>query len=73
MLGFNPRVVHVGCVVDKVALEQDFLQALWFSSANHHYTNTPYSSKTTIYLRLQYQGTQSHPISTKMKESDGQK
>jgi len=28
---FSPRVGHVGFVVDKVALGQVFLQALWFS------------------------------------------
>jgi hypothetical protein len=48
MAGFNPRVVNVGFVVGKVAREQDFPQALWFSSANYHSTNTPYSSRTII-------------------------
>ena len=27
---FNPRPVHVGFVVDRVALRQDFPQVLWF-------------------------------------------
>jgi hypothetical protein len=31
---FNPRVVHVGIVVDKVAPQQDF-------SASFYYTNAP--------------------------------
>jgi hypothetical protein len=48
MTGFNPRVVHVGFVMGKVAWEQDFTQALWFPSANYHSINTPYSSRTTI-------------------------
>jgi hypothetical protein len=30
-----PRPVHVGFVVDKVVIEQGFLQVLWFSRQNH--------------------------------------
>lgn len=31
----NPRPVHVGLAVDKVALQQAFLQVLWFSCQYH--------------------------------------
>jgi hypothetical protein len=40
---FDPRPVHVGFGEDKVALRQDFLQALRFSH-RYHSTNPPYSS-----------------------------
>ena len=43
---FNPRVLHVGYVVNEVALGQVFLPALWFSSANYH------SSHLDTYLSL---------------------
>jgi hypothetical protein len=33
-LGFMPRTVHMGIMVDKVALEQVFLQVLQFFLAN---------------------------------------
>jgi len=31
----NPRPVHMGFAVDKVALEKAFLQVLWFSCQYH--------------------------------------
>jgi hypothetical protein len=34
MLGFKPRPVHLGYVVDKVALEQSFSPGLQFSPVN---------------------------------------
>ena len=34
-LEFDPRPVHVAFVVDKVTLEQVFLQALWVSPASY--------------------------------------
>jgi hypothetical protein len=35
--------VHVGFVVDKVALGQVFLQVLWFFPCQYHSTVVPYS------------------------------
>jgi hypothetical protein len=35
-LGFGPRLVYVGFVVDIVALRQVFLQAFRFLPANYH-------------------------------------
>jgi hypothetical protein len=39
--GFAPRAVHVGFVVDKMALQQVFLQVLQFSH-QYHSTAAPY-------------------------------
>jgi len=40
---FNPRLVHMGTVVDKVAVGQGFLQILPSSPLSSHATNAPYS------------------------------
>jgi hypothetical protein len=40
---FNPRVIHVGFVVDEMIMRRDFIRALEFSSANYHLTNAPYT------------------------------
>jgi hypothetical protein len=40
-LGFNPRLVHVRFVMEKVAAQQVFLGALWYSPANYDSTNAP--------------------------------
>ena len=37
--GFNPRLAHVGLVVDKLALGQFFLRVLRISSVSYHSTN----------------------------------
>ena len=46
----NPRQVHVGYLVDKLALKQVFLQALWFphSVSFHQYSILIHSSTTDI-------------------------
>jgi hypothetical protein len=41
--GFNHRVVDMEFVVDKLALGQVFLQALWSFLANYFSTSAPYS------------------------------
>jgi hypothetical protein len=41
--GFNPRVGHVGFVVDRVELGKFSLQALQFFAANYHSIIAPYS------------------------------
>jgi hypothetical protein len=41
--GFNPRSVHVGFVVDKVALGQDFSPSASVFPCQYHAINAPYS------------------------------
>jgi hypothetical protein len=52
--GFVPRSVHVGFVVDKVELEQVFLQVLWFSYITWEMNNRTVGGCSSE--------TQSHPI-----------
>jgi len=40
--GFDIRSVHVGFVVDKVAVGQVFLQVRWFFPCQHHSISAPY-------------------------------
>jgi hypothetical protein len=57
--GFDPRQVHVGYYVDKLALKQVFLQALWFpqSVSFHQYSILIHSSTTdTIAYNLSLLG-----------------
>jgi hypothetical protein len=51
--GVNPKAVHVRFVVEKLALEQVFLQELRLSLANHS-TNPPYSSIIVHNIRGRY-------------------
>ena len=46
--GFDPRQVHVGYLVDKLALKQVFIQTLWFpqSVSFHQYSILIHSSTT---------------------------
>ena len=43
-LGFDPRPVRVGFVVDKVALGRVFLPVFWVFALSYHTTNSPRSS-----------------------------
>jgi hypothetical protein len=51
--GFDPGSVHVGFVVDKVALGQIFPRVLWFSHCQFHSTSAPLlgkPKKLTIFI-----------------------
>jgi hypothetical protein len=73
--GFNPRIVYVGFVVDKIALGQILLRKLWSSLGKYHFTNVIYSFTISSWYkgshtRTQFQNTQSHHIpanKTKLK------
>ena len=47
-LGLNPRPIHVGFVVEEVALGQDFLRVLRIFPRQYYFTNVPYSFKDAI-------------------------
>ena len=45
-LGFNPSLIHLESVVDKVALGQNFLRIISTSACQYHSTNYPQYSLT---------------------------
>jgi hypothetical protein len=65
--GFNPRSVHVGFVVDKMALGQVFLLSTSVSPRQFafyqilHSSHLPSGANTVGHFRPKYKGTQSHP------------
>ena len=65
--GFNPRVVHIGCVVDIMAHGHVFLWLHQISPVNYHFTHNPYCFICYLWYgqqnhqRLQFQQIYRHP------------
>lgn len=49
---FSPRVVHVGYVVDRMALSQVFLLVLQFLPTSYHFTIPPFSHLLSVAVMM---------------------